>query len=290
MGTQGTPVNRESIRVIPYGPLAERVKFTNTPRMRIARNWQRDVEEIIFEKRLLVASTRDIDEQFQAIFRKHSDSRILVIHEKIGTDTLLSHLVHLNIRSPERFYVAEISESQSDAVGLIDSLLRRMKAAVSADESDRRIWDARIEGDVLRVISPSFKRLEIAISSISSLSGASKTSVQNFEIDSDGSFIYWPELDVHLGWEQLVQIADPEAAQKAQRKSKAFNIRYGAAIKKVRQLEGLPARAIPGLSAKQVGRIERGECRSTSQALQKLADAHGVALDKYMQRVANAME
>lgn len=290
MGTQGTTVNRESIRVIPYGPLAERVKFTNTPRMRIARNWQRDVEEIIFEKRLLVASTRDIDEQFQAIFRKHSDSRILVIHEKIGTDTLLSHLVHLNIRSPERFYVAEISESQSDAVGLIDSLLRRMKAAVSADESDRRIWDARIEGDVLRVISPSFKRLEIAISSISSLSGASKTSIQNFNIDPDGSFIYWPELDVHLGWEQLVQIADPEAAQKAQRKSKAFNIRYGAAIRKVRQLEGLSASAIPGLSAKQVGRIERGECRSTSRALQKLADAHGVAIDKYMQRVAKTME
>lgn len=276
--------------MMPYGPLAERVKFTNTPRMRIAKNWRRDVEKIISEKRLLVTSTRDMDEQFQAIFRKHSDSRILVIHEKTGIDTLLSRLVHLNIRSAERFYVIETNENQSDVVGLIDSLLRRMKAAVTADESDRRIWDARIEGDVLRVISPSFKRLEIAISTISSLSGASKPILQNFEIDPDGSFIYWPDLDVHLGWEQLAQIADPEAAQKAQRKNKAFNIRYGAAIKKVRQLEGLSANAIPGLSAKQVSRIERGECRSTSRALQKLADAHGLAVDKYMQRVAKAMD
>ncbi len=289
MGTKGTIVDRDSIRVIPYGPLAERVKFTNTPRMRIAKNWRHDVGEINSEKHLLVTSTLDMDEQLQAIFRKHADSRILVIHEKIGTDTLLSHLVHLNIRSPERFYVAELTESQSDAVGLIDLLLRRMKAAVTARESDRRVWDARIEGDILRVISPSFKRLEISIPSISSLSGASKTSLHHFEIDPDGSFIYWPELDVHLGWEQLAQIADPEAAQKAQRKSKAFNMRYGAAIKKVRQAQGLSVNAISGLSAKQVGRIERGECRSTSQALQKLAAAHGLAVDKYMQRVAKAM-
>jgi hypothetical protein len=60
------------------------------------------------------------------------------------------------------------------------------------------------------------------------LSNAKKETVEHFEIDEDGSYIYWPDLDLHLGWEQLQQIVDPVAAQKAKQKSHEFNVRYGA--------------------------------------------------------------
>jgi hypothetical protein len=62
---------------------------------------------------------------------------------------------------------------------------------------------------------------------------ADKKTVVQFEIDDDGAYIYWPDLDLHLGWEQLFQIVDPEAARKAQQKSHQFNERYGAAIRRV---------------------------------------------------------
>jgi ribosome-binding protein aMBF1 (putative translation factor) len=97
-------------------------------------------------------------------------------------------------------------------------------------------------------------------------------------------------LDLHLGWEQLQQIVDPTAAQKAKHKSREFNVRYGAAIRKIREEKGLDITAIPDLSDKQLRRIERGECRLTSNSAKKLARAHGMTPNKYLQTVAAALQ
>jgi hypothetical protein len=231
-----------------------------------------------------------MDEKFRDIFRKRSTSntRLLVINDSFGSDTLLSRLMNLNIRSPERFYVAESGKQSGDVMAAVDSLLGRMSAAVAAQESHSRILDARIEAGVLRVISPSFKRLEVPIASIPKLHEAGEAAAGKFEIDR--SYLYWPDLDIHLGWEQLRQIVDPEATRKAQRKSREFNVRYGAAIRKLREAAGLSLRSIAGLSDKQLRRIERGQCRSTSKALQKLARAHHVETNEYMQSVAETMK
>lgn len=292
MGRESTTIEPENVRVIPYGPLAERVKFAGSRRMRFVKNWQHLAGKKRAESQLLITSVQAMDEKFREIFRQYStrNTRLLVINDSLGTDTLFSRLLNLNIRSPERFYVAEFGKQKGDVIGGIDLLLGRMNAAVAAHESHRRILDARIERGILHVISPSFKRLEVPIASIPKLSEAGEGDLEKFEIDVDGSYLYWPDLDVHLGWEQLRQIVDPEAAQKAQRKSREFNIRYGAAIRKVREASGLSLRSIAGLSDKQVRRIERGQCRSTSRALEKLAKAHGLETNDYMQRVAEAMK
>jgi hypothetical protein len=291
MGREGTTVEREKVTVIPYGNLAQKITFANRPGMRLAKNWRSEAKRAS-ESQLLVASVRAMDEKFRESFRERSSgkTRILVINDAFGTDTLLSRLLNLNIRSPERFYVAEPKkQKEDDLVAMVESLLARMSAAVAAQESDSRILDARIEDGVLRVISPSFKRLEVPISSIPRLNEVGEEQTRKFEIDVDGSYLYWPDLDIHLGWEQFNQVVDPEATQKAQRKSREFNIRYGAAIKRIREAAGLSLRSIAGLSAKQLRRIESGQCRSTSNALQKLARAHHLETNEYMQRVAEAM-
>src|SRR5439155_20528584 len=115
-----------------------------------------------------------------------------------------------------------------------------------------------------------FDRLDVPTVQIPALKNAEDSKLQEFEMDEDGAFIYWPELDVHLGWSQLHQLVNPGAALKAAQRSDEFNQRYGKAVRKVRELAGLQSHEVPELSEKQLGRIERGECRLTSNAIQAL--------------------
>jgi hypothetical protein len=89
---------------------------------------------------------------------------------------------------------------------------------------------------------------QFPISKISQFKTAKPAEVQNFEIDEDGSFVYWPDLDVHLGWRQLVQLINPQAALKASQKSEEFNKRYGKAVQKLMETGDLKRTDIPGLS------------------------------------------
>ncbi len=149
-----------------------------------------------------------------------------------------------------------------------------------------RIAEAWWDGDALVVISPRFERLAVPIARIPALRGKRKADLEQFEVDSDGSFVYWPILDVHLGWDQLLQAVDPERALKAGQKDRDFNRRYGAAIRRMRENSGLRQSDISGLSSKQVGRIESGECRATHRAITSLAKAHGLSVVDYLNRVA----
>jgi len=173
---------------------------------------------------------------------------------------------------------------------LIRSYLRRLTAGLKSKENEGRIFDARLEDGILQVVSADFERLEVTISKIGPLAKAGKETAERFEIDEDGSYIYWPDLDLHLGWEQLQQVVDPLAVQRAKQKNRQFNVRYGAAIRKFREEKGLAVTAIPGLSHKQLRRIERGESRLTSNAASKLAEAHGITPNEYLQAVSTALQ
>jgi hypothetical protein len=239
-----------------------------------------------------VAFSQDVDEDFVRNFRKHSTpaTRLLVmndLNERLSTDSLFTRLLGLPIRSPQRLYVADcpgIGKSHFLAL-----LLQRLTSAVSSKESFDRILDARIEAGILRVVSTDFKRLDVAIAQIPALASADCARLAEFEIDEDGSFVYWPKLNAHLGWEQLYQIANPEAARKAQQKHREFNVRYGKAVQGVREEVGLKPSEIPGLSEKQLRRIESGKCRLTSNAIQALAKAHGLEANAYLQKLAEAL-
>ena len=98
----------------------------------------------------------------------------------------------------------------------------------------------------------------------------------SFEIDPDGSFLYWPELDVHLGWDQLLQAVEPAELHRAQQRSAGFNKQYGAAIRRVREAAGILQSRVEGLTDRQLRRIEQGECRTTTAAILALAKAHGL--------------
>ena len=120
--------------------------------------------------------------------------------------------------------------------------------------------------------------------------GQPRSVLRNFEIDSDGSFIHWPDIDVHLGWNQFLQAVDPEELRKAQQRTEGYNKRYGAAIRRLREAAGISQSKVDGLTERQIRRIEQGESRATAGAISALAKAHGLEASAYMEGLAKAMK
>jgi hypothetical protein len=172
----------------------------------------------------------------------------------------------------------------------VSHLLGRVCFALGPDGTRGHIIDAYLAGDSLFVRGPKHRMLRVPANSVPVLRGQSRSVLLNFAIDPDGSFLYWPDLDVHLGWNQFLQAVDPEELRKAQQRSEGFNKRYGAAIRKLRAEAGLAQSKVAGITERQLRRIEQGECRATTGALTALARAHGLEVNAYMEKLAKAMK
>ncbi len=191
-----------------------------------------------------------------------------------------------NIRSENRLHVVKVQNMEAPQVS---QLLGRVCSALGADRSEGRIIDAYLVGDRLFVRGPKHRMLHVPLESMRALRGLPQAFVRNFSIDPDGSFIYWPDIDVHLGWNQFLQALDPAQLRKAQQRSAGFNERYGAAIRSVREAAGIPQSKIEGLTERQVRRIEHGENRATGAAIAALARAHGLDANAYMETLTKAL-
>lgn len=131
--------------------------------------------------------------------------------------------------------------------------------------------------------------LRIKIDSHPVLNKHSAADISVFEVDPDGSFVHWPKLDIHLGWDQFMQFCDPEVLQKAKEKASEFNKRYGAVIRKLRKENKLAQSKIKGLPEKQLRKIEKGEVRINSKAVKALASAHGLDPNAYLDKLAKSL-
>jgi hypothetical protein len=173
-----------------------------------------------------------------------------------------------------------------------DVFAARLLAVLYEASDENGIVDAWWEEDTLVVASATkkgFKRLRVALDKLPVLQGMTKAQRDQFEIDEDGAFIYWPSHDIHLGWEQFGNAVDKAARLKIQQETVAFNQAYGAAIKGLRKESDLRQSDIQGLTARQVGRIEAGECRATLSAIRKFASAHKMDTSEYMDELAKRL-
>jgi hypothetical protein len=242
---------------------------------------------------------------FEMVVLSHADDDHLVLTEsRVGS--VVSGAFHLlfteptthpdqvaqwmrttKIRSENRLHVVKVEDLEAPQVS---QLLGRVCSALGRDGSRGSIIDAYLAGDTLLVRGPKHRMLHVPVSSVPALRGQSRAVLRNFTIDPDGSFIYWPELDAHLGWKQFLQAVEPAELWRAQQRSAGFNRRYGAAIRRVREAAGIPQSKVGGLTERQLRRIEQGECRATTAAILALAKAHGLDANAYMERLTKAMQ
>ena len=200
-------------------------------------------------------------------------------------DRIAQWMRSTNIRSEDRLHVVKVDTSDTAQVA---QLLGRVCSALETNGHRGGIIDAYLAGDELLVRGPKHRMLHVPLAKINALNRLPERVVQNFVIDPDGSFLHWPDADVHLGWNQLLQAVDPAEFRKAQQRSDGFNKRYGQTIRTVREAAGIPQSKIVGLTDRQLRRIESGECRATTTALAALARAHSLSVNLYLDQLAQA--
>ena len=143
-----------------------------------------------------------------------------------------------------------------------------------------------ISDEFLYVKTCSFEKLFIPVKNLISLQGLTKNELLNFEIDTHGSYIYWPAQDIHLDLENFRSAIDPSIKIKAKLRNLKMDKTYGLAIKLLRKEHNLNQTDFE-LSAKQIGRLESGEQKPTYNAFVSLAKAHKMSVTDYMNKLAD---
>jgi hypothetical protein len=210
------------------------------------------------------------------------EKKCLIFTGGLPIEAVVARTARLNVRSPRNIHLADVQEHDAKL-----ELVKRLLTSIAISPDAPSIVDAWWEGDYLVILRPSFERLSIPARAIPGVRDASQHERENFEIQQDGAYVYWPDLDVHMSWDAFAQAVDPNARLKAQQRDKEFNVLYGKAIRLLRKEHGLNQSDIVGLNERHVGRIEKGECRATLSSLKKLATTHRMSVSEYMSKLAD---
>ena len=167
--------------------------------------------------------------------------------------------------------------------------VNRVISGLTQTSGPTRIADAWLEGELIVLLSPEFERLVVPLEKLTGLLGSHAKRIREFELDADGSFLFWPHADVYLGWEQARQLVEPTAALAAQQRSVDFNVKYGAAIRSVREQAELRQADINGVTERNLRRVEKGELRASQATLRSLATAHQQPLNAYLDELAGLL-
>ena len=234
---------------------------------------------------LVISRLADIPEDADAIpIAGNRDRKYLLFVDDMPVEAIPSRIPRLHIRNAQRLHIAR----ERDKKG-ISAIIARAIGGIAFGKQHKGIVDAWIEEDCLVVLFPAFDRLRVPLSKLTKHLGTDKDEIKAFEIDEDGSFLYWPHVDVHLGPDQFHALVDPTSAIAARQKSRQFNREYGEAIRALREEHGLKQNAIQGVTDRHLRRIEHCQLPATSGVLESLAKAHGLEVSQYMAELAKRL-
>lgn len=167
--------------------------------------------------------------------------------------------------------------------------IARLLIARCRDVPWEGIVDAYLVGRTLHLLQGDFSFRSFPGDHVPSLREMDAGELESFELDDDGSFLYWPAADLHLGASQLLQAVDPSYLADVEVRRYPASAATGALIADLREKRGLRQRDIEGLSERHVRRIEQGIARLTGDSAGKLAGAFGLGLDEFLLQVASAV-
>lgn len=162
-----------------------------------------------------------------------------------------------------------------------------------ADDSEHvLIADAIATKQFLAVRNCALEKIEVPFSAVPALSRLSEEQRTKFEIDEAGSFIHWPDADIDLDFDSLRYIVDPQWRKKCDAERVIAEQGFGYAVKGVRELNNLTQADIEtktGISERQLRRYETEGIKPRVSSLEKLAQAHGLNLNDYLERLAKVV-
>lgn len=164
-------------------------------------------------------------------------------------------------------------------------VVKRLLIAQTRGEAWEGLVDAYVLGTSLITVLGDLTIREFPVLRLPRLKEASSTELASFELDSSGSYLYWESKDLHLGASQLLQAVDPMYLTDVEIQRYAME-KVSLALLDMRESRSLNQRDIPGLSERQVRRLEREESRLTVEAAEKFADAFELSLSDFLSELS----
>lgn len=215
--------------------------------------------------------------KFVRVANQHHRLRTLFLRENDNAQFL-----------PQMLYEAKLKMSRQILVHSNKDVPKRVLMAWSLGCPDQLIATAQVIDNALFVMACNHALFRIDFEELPALKRVPIAQRALFCISSEGSYIAWPEADVHLDLDAIRYVKDVAWREKKDRERLIYDSRFGEAVAALRKKCNLKQTDIAGLSERQVRRIEKGE-RTRVRTLEILAQSHGLPLKAYLDSIANIL-
>lgn len=215
----------------------------------------------------------DVSSIVSAANRRHQ-LRALFVEENAELTWLPQLLERANLRTLRNMLVHSSWE-----------VPKRILTAWIHDAEDELIADASVIDEQLLVRSCKLDTYEVSFRAAPVLKRIPVRNRRDFEIDEDGSYIYWPSADIHLDLDGIRVLTDPEYRAAAYINKRNQDRLYGEAIASLRKEAGLRVVEM-GMSDRHLRRIESGKSTISNHVVEQLAKAHSLTPAQYLDAVA----
>lgn len=165
------------------------------------------------------------------------------------------------------------------------SVVKRLVIALTRPAPWEGILDAYVLESALVVVLGDMSVREFPIDRLPRVRGFEAAVVGRFVIDSAGSYLYWPDRDVHMGPSQMLQAVDPMYLSDVEiRRYEMENV--SRVLLDMRKGRRLKQTDIPGLSGRHVRRLEKEAARLTVDAATKFASAFCLTLSEFLDELS----
>lgn len=204
----------------------------------------------------------------------NTQTRYLVVLD-VPEQAVLRLASTLRLRKPDR----RLRVSRDPLV------VKRLVIALTRPAPWEGILDAYVLEDSLVVVLGDMSVREFPIGRLPNVGKLDREEFGRFEIDSAGSYLYWPCQDVHMGPSQMFQAVDPVFLAEVEIRRYAME-NVSQALLNMRNERQLKQTEIPGLSDRHVRRLEKEEVRLTVEAAERLSCAFGLTLAGFLDELS----
>ena len=164
-------------------------------------------------------------------------------------------------------------------------VVQRLVVALTRPAPWEGILDAYVLEDSLVALLGDMSVREFPIGRLPRVGKIERGEFGRFEIDSAGSYLYWPCPDVHMGPSQLLQAVDPVFLAEVEiGRYEMENV--SQALEDMRRDRRLKQTEIVGLSERHVRRLEKEEVRLTVEAATRFAGAFGLTMSGFLDELS----
>ena len=165
------------------------------------------------------------------------------------------------------------------------SVVKRLVIALKRPVPWEGILDAYVLEDSLVVVLGDMSVRKFPFGKLPKVRRFEPAVARQFEIDSAGSYLHWPDGEVHMGPSQMLQAVDPMYLSDVEiRRYQMENV--SQALFDMRNDRPLKQTEIPGLSERHVRRLEKEKVRLTVEAANKFAGAFELTLSEFLDELS----